>query len=357
MEHRSDARGPKGRFFCLREKYEIRTSILAILCVVSSIFYPLSSVISETPEVWQVVVIEPELISQVPHDDSAFTQGLEIHDGKFYESTGLYGESSIRIVNISTGQIETQYNLSDDYFAEGLTIWNNSIIQLTWKENIAFIYDLDSLQQIGSFSYQGEGWGICNSDETGLWLSDGSGHLKNSNNSTISFSNSLQVLLGGGPSERWNELECIDNNEYILANKWFDDSIYLIQTSNGYVCQRVDFSSIREQFESESSGVLNGIAQDPETGNYWITGKNWSNYYEVKIEFSNLSVNCQNNSSITPSDDCIDCEGGGQFGAFDLSIVLISIPLLWLIYTSISKRQTEKPPVIRKDEREGGEHV
>ena len=233
MEHRSDARGPKGRIFYLREKYEIRTSILALLCVVSSIFYPLSSVISETPELWQVVVIEPELISQVPHDDSAFTQGLEIHDGKFYESTGLYGESSIRIVNMSTGQIDTQYNLSDDYFAEGLTIWNNSIIQLTWKENIAFIYDLDSLQQISSISYQGEGWGICNSDENGLWLSDGSGHLRNSNNSTISFNNSLEVLLGGGPSERWNELECIDNNEYILANKWFDDSLYLIQTSNG----------------------------------------------------------------------------------------------------------------------------
>ncbi len=353
MEHRSDACGPEGRFFCVKEKYQIRTSIIAILCFVS----PLSGVVSEAPEVWEVVVIEPELINQVPHDDSAFTQGLEIHNGKFYESTGLYGESSIRIVNISTGQIESQYNLSDDYFAEGLTIWNNSIIQLTWKENIAFIYDPDSLQQIGSFSYQGEGWGICNSDETGLWLSDGSGHLKNSNNSTISFTNSLEVLSGGGPSERWNELECIDNSEYILANKWFDDSIYLIQTSNGYVCQRVDFSSIREQFESESSGVLNGIAQDSETGNYWITGKNWSNYYEVKIEFSNLSNNCQINSLITPSNDCVDCQEGNEFGPINRFFVLISIPLLLLIYMSFSKRQTEKPPVIRKDEGEGGEHV
>ena len=146
-------------------------------------------------------------------------------------------------------------------------------------------------------------------------------------------------------------------NEYILANKWFDDSIYLIQTSNGYVCQKVDFSSIREQFEPESSGVLNGIAKDPETGNYWVTGKNWSNYYEVNIEFSNLSTNCQINSSISPSDDCIDCNEGNQFGPLNRSLVLISVPLLWLIYTSISKRQTEKPPVVRKDEREGGEHV
>ena len=138
MEHRSDAYGPKGRISQPREKYEIRTTIVVIFCIISSIFYPLSRVTSETPEVWQLEVIEPELISQVPHDNFAFTQGLEIHRGKFYESTGLYGQSSVRIVNMSTGQIEAQYNLSDDYFAEGLTIWNNSIIQLTWKENIGF---------------------------------------------------------------------------------------------------------------------------------------------------------------------------------------------------------------------------
>jgi len=328
-----------------------------IFCIISSIFYPLLRVTSETPEVWQLEVIEPELISQVPHDNFAFTQGLEIYEGKFYESTGLYGQSSVRIVNMSTGQIEAQYNLSDDYFAEGLTIWNNSIIQLTWKENIGFIYDLQTLQQIGNFSYQGEGWGICNSNETGLWLSDGSGHLRNSNNSTISFIKSLEVMIGGGPSERWNELECLSNNDHILANKWFDDSIYLIQTSSGFVCQRVDFSTIREQYESESSGVLNGIAEDPVTGNFWVTGKNWSNYYEVKIEFSNLSSNCQINSSTTPSDDCLDCHKDDYLETFNRALVLVSIPLLWLIYSALSKRQTEKPPVIRQEEQEGGEHV
>ena len=182
MEHRSDAPGPEGRAFSNRGEYGTRTSVLVIFCIFLSVFSPVSSVVSQTSEVWQVVVIEPELIGQVPHDESAFTQGLEIHSGKFYESTGLYGESSVRIVNMETGQIETQYNLSDDYFAEGLTIWNNSIIQLTWKENIAFIYDTDSLQQIGNFSYKGEGWGVCNFDESGLWFSDGSGHLKYSNN-------------------------------------------------------------------------------------------------------------------------------------------------------------------------------
>jgi len=354
MEHRSDASGPKGRLFSQWGEYGSRTSIVLVLCILSSVFFPLSNVVSETPEVWQVVVVEPELISKISHDDSAFTQGLEIHAGKLYESTGLYGESSVRIVNMENGQIEAQHNLSDDYFAEGLTIWNNSIIQLTWKENIAFIYDINSLEKIGSFSYQGEGWGICNSEETGLWLSNGSGLLQNSNNSTISFTNSLEVLLGGSPSDRWNELECIGTNGYILANKWYDDSIYLIQTSNGYVCQKVDFSSIRDEFESDSSGVLNGIAKDPESGNYWITGKNWSNYYEVSIEFVELSSNCQIESSSETSVDCIDCEEDNQIG---LVSAAISIALILLIFSSISKRQTEKPPIIRKDEQEGGERV
>ena len=133
---------------------------------------------------------------------------------------------------METGEIEAQYNLSEEYFGEGLTIWNNSVIQLTWRENIAFIYDIDSLEQIGSFSYQGEAWGICNSEETGIWLSDGSIRLQNSENSNIYFTDSIEVLLGGGPSDRWNELECGSSNGDILANKWYDDSIYLIQEDN-----------------------------------------------------------------------------------------------------------------------------
>ena len=346
MEHRSDASGPKGRLLSHRPESSIRATVAIVVCLLASAIFPLTNA-SETPEHWQVVVIEPELIGVIPHDDSAFTQGLEIHDGKLYESTGLYGESSVRIVNMETGEIEAQYNLSEEYFGEGLTIWNNSVIQLTWRENIAFIYDIDSLEQIGSFSYQGEAWGICNSEETGIWLSDGSVRLQNSENSNINFTDSIEVLLGGGPSDRWNELECGSSNGDILANKWYDDSIYLIQASNGYVCQKVDFSSIRDEFEPESSGVLNGIAKDPVTGNYWITGKNWSNYYEVSFEFENIQPNCQSESSIEPPTDCIDCKEG--FSS-ELFLMAFSIAITWLIYASISKRQTEKPPIIREDE-------
>ena len=131
----------------------------------------------ESESVWEVKVIEPEVVSIVPHDPTAFTQGLEIHDGKFYESTGLYGESSVRIVNMTTGEIELQRDLPDQYFGEGLTIWNDSVIQLTWREKTGFIYDIDTLEPIGNFSYDGEGWCICDSPYEGLWFSDGSSEL------------------------------------------------------------------------------------------------------------------------------------------------------------------------------------
>ena len=347
MEHRSDVPGPKGRFSTRCSPIAIRPCVVIIICILSSLIFPVSNLNAETPEVWEVVEIQPEIINVVPHDESAFTQGLEIHNGKLYESTGLYGHSSVRIVNMESGQIEAQYNLSDSFFGEGLTILNNTIIQLTWKENIALIYDIDSLEEIGNFSYEGEGWGICNSQTTGLWISDGTGQLKNSNSSSISFNQSIEVFLGGGPSQKWNELECIGRNGDILANRWFDDSIYLIHTSNGHVCQKVDFSSIRDQYETDSSGVLNGIAWDSETGNYWITGKNWSNYYEVKIEFVDLSPSCHVEPSGETTTDCMNCENNEGIGLIHL--IALSI-LILVIYASISKRQTQKPSIVSEDE-------
>ena len=114
MEHRSDASGPKGRLLSHRPESSIRATVAIVVFILVSVISRVTNAFSETPEHWQVVVIEPELISVIPHDDSAFTQGLEIHDGKLYESTGLYGESSVRIVNMETGEIEVQYKLSEE---------------------------------------------------------------------------------------------------------------------------------------------------------------------------------------------------------------------------------------------------
>ena len=155
----------------------------------------------------------PEVIEILPHDSSAFTQGLVFLDGKLYESTGLYGESSIRIVNITTGEIESITNLSETYFAEGISISNDIIIQLTWRENIGFIYNISTLEIIGNFSIDGEGWGICSTPSGDIWLSDGSYQLSKINpNNLSSIIGSLTVYYNNSPINRLNELESTIND-------------------------------------------------------------------------------------------------------------------------------------------------
>ncbi len=349
MEHRSDASGPKGRLPNASKPARRIPAILVATIVLTALSPLLTNAGGESPEQgesgWQVKVIEPEVVSIVPHDPTAFTQGLEIHDGKFYESTGLYGESSVRIVNMSTGEIEVQHNLSDEYFGEGLTIWNGSVIQLTWRENTGFIYDVETLEPIGEFTYEGEGWGICQSGVSGIWLSDGTSTLSRSSNDELSFSASTEVLVGGVSSDRWNELECESLDGDVLANRWYDDSIYMISTSTGYVCQSADFSEIRQQFENENSGVLNGIAYDKTNETWWVTGKNWSNYYEVNIQFELLDSSC---FASFDDPDCLECGDNPMLQNIALfsSFILIVV----LILRGLSERQTEKPPLLREEE-------
>ena len=186
MEHRSDAPGPKGRVSkpapVTSNSTRSRTTILlsnhqremvanlgsrrislalAALMMTGALIAP---ALADEP-VRGAEVIVPEVVSIVPHDPTAFTQGLEIHNGKFYESTGLYGESSVRIVNMTTGEVELQRDLPDEYFGEGLTIWNDSVVQLTWRENTGFIYDLETLEPRGEFTYIGEGLSLIHISE------------------------------------------------------------------------------------------------------------------------------------------------------------------------------------------------
>jgi len=285
-----------------------------------------------------------QVLSIVPHDSNAFTQGLEIYNGKFYESTGLYGSSSVRIVNMKTGEIETQYNLSDDYFGEGLTIYNDTIIQLTWRENIAFIYDIDTLELVDNFTYEGEGWGICKSRQGDYFkISDGTEIIQYfSNDFSPYFSQDIYLNSSGitNPVTDLNELECTDNA--IIANVWYEDSIYFIDYSNGKVCQSIDLSPIREQYENENSGVLNGIAWDQNNGTYWITGKNWQNYYEIEIDDSS----CQTSEPVVGTGE----EGTTSTRIMQNSVlggtalIILIILINWLSKNKKSDdRQNEKP--------------
>ena len=220
------------------------------------------------------------VVNKYPHDPSAFTQGLVIHQGAFIEGTGLYGRSSIRFVEPTTGEILNKVDLSSDYFGEGVTIHDNSIYQVTWREHTSFIYDL-SLQKTGEFSIPDEGWGLT-TDGTHLILSDGTSTLSFINPETMSIENTVKVTYDGEEITRINELEYIDG--WVYANIWQTDQIAIIDPTTGEVASWIDLTGLREELDTTTGiDVLNGIAYDPETSKIYVTGKQWPNLFEIQL--------------------------------------------------------------------------
>ncbi len=222
------------------------------------------------------------IIDTHPHDSDAFTQGLEILDGRFIESTGLYGESDRRIVDIETGAIALIEPIDPDLFGEGLTRVGDELIQLTWKAGIAIRSDASTLQEISRDSYEGEGWGLCFDGES-LAMSDGSSRLTFRDPETFDVTRTIEVHLDGAPVELLNELECV--NGQVLANIWLSDLIVVIDPTTGEVVASLDGSSLRpaDLPVENSSFALNGIAHDPDTGHFFLTGKLWPVIYEVEL--------------------------------------------------------------------------
>lgn len=222
------------------------------------------------------------IIDTHPHDPEAFTQGLEVHDGRFIEGTGLYGESDRRIVDIETGTPILVEPLSPDLFGEGLTIVGNEIIQLTWKAGVYIRSDLETLAEVDRGTYDGEGWGLCHDGEQ-LIMSDGTATIDLRDPTSFELLDSVEVTLDGEPVERLNELECV--NGQVLANVWLTDLIVVIDPGSGEVVATLDGSVLRpDGFPLETSSfALNGIAHDEATGHYYLTGKLWPVLYEVEL--------------------------------------------------------------------------
>lgn len=249
-----------------------------------------------------------EILNIYPHDPSAFTQGLLIHDGTFYESTGQHGESTLRQVEIETGNIirsidvlrppvdRLKFRLRD-YFAEGLELIGDELIQLTWTSGVAFTYDRETFEQTGQFTYGGQGWGIC-SDGDYLYMSDSTEYISIREIDTFDLIGRMLVTIEGSPvqSNRLNELECVD--DIIYANFWQTDFIVQINKFNGNVVGVIDASGLLTQdiireipghFVDQETGEarppfdadLNGIAYNPITDTFFITGKYWSRMFEV----------------------------------------------------------------------------
>jgi len=221
------------------------------------------------------------VLAKFPHDPAAFTQGLLYADGLFYESAGLYGQSTLRKVDPETGAVLLEKRLDAQYFAEGLALLEGKLYQLTWKENTGFIYDPQDFRQLGTFSYPTEGWGLT-TDGSSLILSDGSATLYFLDPQTLQTTRALQVSLDGAPLDRLNELEYIRGEIY--ANIWYKDLIARIDPASGEVVGVIDCGSLRDgEGAPAPNDVLNGIAYDARGDRLYITGKNWPWIYEVSL--------------------------------------------------------------------------
>jgi glutamine cyclotransferase len=222
--------------------------------------------------------LQVEVISVRPHDTLAFTQGLLLFEGSLYESTGLYGQSTLRQVNPQTGRVLHQTSLAPTQFGEGLARVGRELIQLTWREQTAIVWSLDTFTQVRSHTYAGQGWGLCY-DGQHLIMSDGSDELTFRDPSTFAQVATLAVRDNGTPVYNLNELECVGGA--VLANIWTTDSIVIIDKSSGAVTARIDASALGPDI-TDPEAVLNGIAHDPDTDTYLVTGKLWPHIYEVR---------------------------------------------------------------------------
>lgn len=220
--------------------------------------------------------LEVEVIAEYPHDPEAFTQGLVWFGEQLFESTGQYGSSSLRRIDLETGSVEQRIDLPGELFAEGLERVEDRLVQLTWREQLALVYSLGSFERVAEHSYLGEGWGLC-FDGVDLVRSDGSSRLTFHDAGSFAMLRQATVTLEGQPVTRLNELECVDGAIY--ANVYLTDQIVRIDPVDARVTALIDASGLLPQ--REEAGVLNGIAYRPQTSTFLLTGKNWPKLFEV----------------------------------------------------------------------------
>lgn len=225
-------------------------------------------------------IVQPTVLQRFPHDANAFTQGLVYADGVLFESTGLLGESSRRRVAPTTGEVITSARLDADLFGAGLALADGQLIQLTWQQGIAIVADPTTMLEVSRFSYEGEGWGLCQLDEETLVMSNGSGFLTVRDRSTFAMIGEIEVTVDGAPTTNLNELECV--GESIYANVWLESDILEIDASSGRVRRIVDAGALVPG-DVGPDDVLNGIAYRPESDTFFLTGKRWTVMYEVSL--------------------------------------------------------------------------
>lgn len=222
-----------------------------------------------------------EVVAEYPHDTGSYTQGLFFHEGNMYESTGVYGKSTFRHVDLQTGEALKRLDFGKKYFVEGSVIFNDNLYILTWESRLAFVYDAKTLEYKSTWKYPREGWGIT-TDGKQLIASDGSANLYFMDGN-FAQKRKVLVTIEGRPVRFLNELEYIDGK--IWANVYTSDEIVIINPKDGKVEGVVDCRGLLpKSLKTITTDVLNGIAYDPRTEKIYLTGKNWPKLYEIKIE-------------------------------------------------------------------------
>lgn len=224
--------------------------------------------------------LRAQVVHAYPHDPGAFTQGLLVDGGVLYESTGLVGRSSVRRVDVATGRVLDAATVPPPFFGEGLARTPEGLIQLTWTDETALVYDAASLKPVRRVAYEGEGWGLC-FDGRSLVMSDGSDRLTFRRPDTFAIERTVAVTMAGVPVRNLNELECVDGSVY--ANVWHRDTIVRIDAATGRVLDRIDASGLLSGAEQAGTDVLNGIAYDPADGLFYVTGKLWPRLFKVRF--------------------------------------------------------------------------
>jgi glutamine cyclotransferase len=244
--------------------------------------FALGALLCFAPAVFAQTVEGYRVIHAYPHDPQAFTQGLVYVDGHLYESTGLNGQSTLREDDLETGRVLKEVSVPSRYFAEGLTNWGSTLIQLTWKAHVAFVYDRATFRLLRTLQYPWEGWGLTQ-DGKHLILSDGSATLHFLNPETLAEVRSLRVTARGRPVEQLNELEYIHGEIY--ANVWMTDRIARISPETGKVLDWIDLTGILPEIEIRSrDAVLNGIAFDAAHNRLFVTGKLWPRLFQIQAQ-------------------------------------------------------------------------
>lgn len=227
------------------------------------------------------------VVNTYPHDPRAYTQGLIFRDGYMYEGTGQCGESSIRKIDMKTGNILSVLTIDSQFFGEGITVFKDKIYQLTWRSRKGFVYDLKTFSPESSFSYNTEGWGITTVGDR-LVMSDGSHKLYHVTPSSFHITKEVEVYDHNGPVEQLNELEYIDG--LVWANVWLSDRIVAIDPETGVVKYDLDMTRLLSASEraklDENDEVLNGIAWNPEKRTFYLTGKRWPKLFEVQVSLN-----------------------------------------------------------------------